>query len=531
MSRVGLAMHRCLHILEILELICDHLFQRHRGKGSLAALARTCKEIQGPAFDRLWRNQDTLYNIFSCMPCDLFDISDDPDPSGWPRNMRLLRPILATDWHRPLAYTHRVKSLSVSGDCGIGMSDILPAVSASLPFDSLFPNLRELVWLRDEEFLSMRMLLTPTIQTIWLSCEPSHDQLSLLPMLARTCATLKRVTTVSIKMDTDHCRSAMSSFLCMLHSLEHLQAEIPDLKVLQHIGRLATLASLTVNSFPMEIFSMPPVAVASFSALRTLILVIDHIQPATKFLEVYSSLALVQLDVSLATSAPPSALYRFCAALKATCSHKSLMLLTLHSETTHRSPTSAQDEFIFSARSIRTLFCFRILTFISITSPLGFDFDDSTIANMACAWPHLTALLLKSGSQHRPRTTLGCLYPLARHCPHLFRLHITLDASSVPPQDGVVRKRISQQRLVMLCVAQSPISPPTLEVARLISALFPGLIYLSTVRDDDDERPEPDLDDEQQEWRDLWCEVNEHIPVLVAIREEERAITREELAS
>jgi hypothetical protein len=42
-------MHRCLDVVELVALICSEL----REQNALAALARTCKKLQGPALDRL----------------------------------------------------------------------------------------------------------------------------------------------------------------------------------------------------------------------------------------------------------------------------------------------------------------------------------------------------------------------------------------------------------------------------------------------------------------------------------------------
>jgi hypothetical protein len=68
-------MHRALGILDIIELICAHV-QAH-GAGSaerdFAALARTCKDFQEPALDRLWREQRTITNILTCLPPNLWE--------------------------------------------------------------------------------------------------------------------------------------------------------------------------------------------------------------------------------------------------------------------------------------------------------------------------------------------------------------------------------------------------------------------------------------------------------------------------
>lgn len=68
-------MHRCLQILEMVEMVCFQ-FDPYpsRDVKDLASLARTCTIFQGPALDVLWKVQRTLMNLVRCMPTDLFDV-------------------------------------------------------------------------------------------------------------------------------------------------------------------------------------------------------------------------------------------------------------------------------------------------------------------------------------------------------------------------------------------------------------------------------------------------------------------------
>lgn len=92
-TKSAFTMHRCLQIYEILHIISSHLIQL-KLEASLAALARTCKAIEGPALDCLWHDQETIYNILSCMPRDLFDVYADKSgsQSKWGVVCNLSRP-------------------------------------------------------------------------------------------------------------------------------------------------------------------------------------------------------------------------------------------------------------------------------------------------------------------------------------------------------------------------------------------------------------------------------------------------------
>ncbi|KAJ7479586.1 hypothetical protein FB451DRAFT_1365354 [Mycena latifolia] len=473
-SSPAAGMHRCLDIIELVvlvEIICSYLFLLPRGEKALVALARTCKKLQGPALNRLWRNQNTLRNILSCMPPGVFHIHEEPNPDvvGGPvrRRMRLLRPILAADWQRPIEYARCVKSLAVSRSDSNRVSDILPVLSSCIPGDCLLPNLRTLKWFPGgDDFLHMRILLAPTLTTLFFSCDLSPSNLSFLPTIARTCTALKELN-IGLPIPTG-----------------------PG-SALKHIGQLPTLTSLNVTSFKLGLSSTPQVPSPGFTALQTLALEVDDIRQGTTFFHLCSLSSLLHIDVTFFSCPPLRGMDTFCTALKASCSHDSLLSLVLDTDGGNDLPEGVGEEtIIIDNDAMRTLFCFGNLTWMSIMSLVGFDFDNSTITDMARAWPHATTLLLKYGGERRPRNTLECLYAFAQHCPDLERLHITLDATPLPTGT----RRASQRRLKYLNVAQSPISAPTLEVARIMSAIFPGLEDLSTYRDgvDDTDEGEPE---------------------------------------
>jgi hypothetical protein len=76
--------HRALSIREVVGLACYHLLpgmhdahglaEVPRGRKALLALASTCKVLQTPALDALWRHQDDIVPWLSCFPDDLFNM-------------------------------------------------------------------------------------------------------------------------------------------------------------------------------------------------------------------------------------------------------------------------------------------------------------------------------------------------------------------------------------------------------------------------------------------------------------------------
>ncbi|KAJ6451119.1 hypothetical protein C8R47DRAFT_945379, partial [Mycena vitilis] len=121
------------------------------------------------------------------------------------------------------------------------------------------------------------------------------------------------------------------------------------------------------------------------------------------------------------------------------------------------------------------LLCFRHLTDLSITSFIGFDLDDSALAELARAWPRIVTLCLSSiHHTHISHATAACLQSFAQHCPRLSQLTLAFDGAAIPGAENTARPRSVQHSLTMLDVQQSPLTPP-ISMARFISGLFPSL--------------------------------------------------------
>ncbi|KAJ7667210.1 hypothetical protein B0H17DRAFT_950602 [Mycena rosella] len=127
-------MHSSLRISELLERIFSHFDHRlATDNGTLAALARTCTAFHDIAVDTLWRHQDTIINLISCMPGDLWEtVAED----GWSgrKMVRLGRPIIVSDWDRLLKYSSRVRSLTCTGSSfQPDLSEIFDAIHLHFP--------------------------------------------------------------------------------------------------------------------------------------------------------------------------------------------------------------------------------------------------------------------------------------------------------------------------------------------------------------------------------------------------------------
>ncbi|KAJ7166950.1 hypothetical protein C8R46DRAFT_899542 [Mycena filopes] len=138
-----------------------------------------------------------------------------------------------------------------------------------------------------------------------------------------------------------------------------------------------------------------------------------------------------------------------------------------------------------TAYTLTPLLLFHNLVRVSLFHAGGFEIDDSTIMEMARAWPRIQHLALKADRICRtePQVTLHGLLAFATHCPVLQSLNITLDATGAVPK---LRSRdfVSQHSLEVLHVVHSPVAEPLRAVAQFVGAIFPQLREITTLHAD-----------------------------------------------
>ncbi|KAJ7116895.1 hypothetical protein C8R44DRAFT_983272 [Mycena epipterygia] len=512
-------MHRCLHIREMVDMVFEFSKSSPR---TLAVLARTCTAFQNPALDILWRDQDTLMNLLRCMPSDLFGEEAESGLNGI-RTLRLLRPIVASDWDRPRLYVPRVKELISGTSGGVSLAEVLPTLSMCLIDDYLFPNLSALFWWHNTgEFPYIHLFLTSKLTTIGLVCKNVVSDLSVLSVLPYKCPTLKDVSiflrnsTREFTTLSSPVKASISMFIHGLLRLEKLNIWIPDMAALEHVGALPTLRSLTLTTLPVALVLSPSSQMPMFTCLRRLALTAVDVQSATTFLGMCVGARLQSVQVDFTAANTSEQMKNFSTAL-ALCrrSHSTLTSLSIDN-----SSSTVAD--VMHTDSLRTLFCFGQLERICIDSMAGFDLDDAAVSDMARAWPCIKSLELRGQNVVRARATLQSLRMLARHCLRLHTFHMTFD-SILPPSTDETQEHVSQKSLTSLNVEDSAIYA-TLPIARFLSGIFPNLKTICTAREHDDDEDDDELEDHGEEipFHRLWKEVESQIPVLMAVREEGR---------
>ncbi|KAJ7109555.1 hypothetical protein C8R43DRAFT_1139661 [Mycena crocata] len=509
-------MHRGLEILEVVEMICAQVASETKdlyplskdAAHTLAVLARTSTTFLNPALDVLWRNQETLVNLLRCMPNDVWEINERVGNRGL--DIRLWRPIVSTDWERPLFYLHRVKSFHTAGFTqNIGFLDVL---DISLPQEYIFPNLQKLDWyphlhtaIRDTAIRQARFFLAPRLTNLQLAPIVNISQLSILANLAIKCPSLTHVSIFTQGFELGGLEiPAVSRFVGGLTRIISIDVPGLDESALDHLAQLPDVMSLRFRGRLKSSQSsrLPSSAHGGFPVLKTLSFIFAALDSVGAILARSSNSPLKRLGISADCDQPTKNTARsFYATLAGHCSiAEQINMYSVGGDILH------------------PLFSFTNLVSVKLWHPVGFDLDDATILAMASAWPQIENLSLTSSlSRHMPsRITHEGIYAFAQHCPSLRLLHITFDATLVPKGWNTGETRISQERLICIDVASSPVDRPR-RVAKFMAAIFPNLrrictLYEVVVGGDDGE--DVFVDPEVQAVHDLWKDVEEDLPAF-----------------
>ncbi|KAJ7442077.1 hypothetical protein B0H11DRAFT_1932581 [Mycena galericulata] len=500
-------MHRSWEIPEVVELICAQIGVEDERRTltkdatrDLAVVARSSKVFLNPALDVLWKHQATLANLIRCMPSDLWDIRPIAD-------IRLRRPILPTDWERPLFYMDRVRSFATGF---LESTDFFNTLGLCLPGDWIFPNLELLNWQPwpPRAFHHARLFLTPRIRVLELGSIENISHLSILSNLAVKCPLL---TTVFIRLrlrtvDGNLAVPILSNFLGGLSRVESLELEVPQLDqtALAHLAQLPRLWSLVLRPYRQ---TYEPTARSSIGFSNITCLTVPNVECATALIILAFNAPLDSLTITetaRTNKLTKSTAREFYSVLEGHCSHDALMEIKIAQNFSAVPPQANQIEAsAVDVDILRPLFSFGNLIIVTLAHPVGFDLDDTAILEMACAWPRAKQTVLTSSRtcHMRSRVTLASLGAFARHCPSLEVLGLMFNATHPPvPVTGV-----AQQTLELLEVAHSPISEPS-RVSAFLRSLFPQLHIISTLYEDvvgKSRNISPELQNSHSGWSDV----------------------------
>ncbi|KAJ6464781.1 hypothetical protein C8R47DRAFT_1201747 [Mycena vitilis] len=427
---------------------------------------------------------------------------------------RQLRPFHSSDWDRLRLSARRVRTLGSSSTWPL--HNVFP----SLLFPNrLLRNLRTLDWEQDDvNFHHIHLFLRPTLTRISFQlCSDSESASSLLASLMERCPNLTNILVSSPSSGHLHLR-AVSRFVLDLQAVEALSIPGLDQDAVEHLAQLPTLTSLSLESPPRFTPLQTSRPSPNFPALRTLYLISLSITHVVHFFRMCGDVPLEECDITLFNYFTVDELRSFLDSLSGGVSHSSLTKLSVEID---RGLLHDADPALYTILpdTLSLLIGFSNLTYLALSSLLGFDFDDEAVEQLARAWPRMEVLDLSTPMCcDTPRTTPACLQIFGRHCPHLSSLTMAFDGTVIPEVTLTSAAFTPHERLCDLDVQHSSITS-ALAMTRFLSGSFPNLTGISTNWEfydgvDVDEFPD------QREWVGYWNCWKEVRTVLSELREE-----------
>ncbi|KAJ7161789.1 hypothetical protein C8R43DRAFT_1174497 [Mycena crocata] len=523
-------MHRALQLPELSAMICSHVspdlvYDADRsylepdvdGQRDLAALARTCTTFQEHALDQLWCYQATFAHILRCFPDDLWDVPVILDSVDTLVVQKMIRPMVPSDWVRPLLYMARVRTVNCHARVKPS-EELFEILSAHLPTDYFFPRLRDLSWSRTDALVRYyRTLFIPTITHLYLEVSTTLSNTSFLPILALQCPHL---TEASINHCFDrhfesvealHVLQSTSLFLRRLpHRLQRVGADFLDQAAFEHLAGLPTLEWLEI--FDLEIapliHSLALTGISPFARLTNLNLSSSSAQSVNNIVKTLfdSPLSEIQLTV-------PSGVAFFSAlseTLDVSAAVVSLRRLDLTCSDTNREDQTAgtfPSQYLLKTDALRRFLIFANMRQVALGVVGGFELDDALVLEMARAWPHLESLSFTPECPLRiaRRVTLAGLRSLAQYCPNLDTLKMEFDTQLIPPPEPPSGRIPIASTFGHLLTGHSPILDSS-AVAEFLFDIFPKLILITRNYDsvEDNLYGEDDPTGSVEIFRALW---------------------------
>ncbi|KAJ7205540.1 hypothetical protein GGX14DRAFT_644834 [Mycena pura] len=501
-------MHRCWDVAELTQLIFQKLEPVYPESGTdrcittdgqLYRLALTCRKFCDPALDRLWETTYDFIYLLKCLPSHIWEIPDE--------SFRIRSPVGPGDWERVLTYSKRIRSFHAESDSSCLDASVLQSLVNSLPSGPLIPNLRSLdcqSW--SKLFPHLSRLVGKHVLKIYVEIDgPAAD----LPPIARHCRLLRHVKFNGPYDDST--RDWVSAFLIQLTHLQTVEVFYMTQDAFLHVAGLDHVETLRVRCLDMEAFAEMDRPHILFPALRQLQLWAESVTFATHFMKVLDRAPLETIEVTSgqdSTTINSRALFW---AIHTYCfpSHITLTSITVELAEDFDTLSADTSPYTMPSRVIQPLLGFPNFRHVELSSPVGFILDNEFVDDMARAWPCLESLSI--GAQYPfdfPCTlnpTIMALQSFSRHCPHLRRLSLLVDATNIQTDHSSRTPRTIHTTLKYWNTLYSSIDSPV-EVAIFLSSLFPSLSTTCT-----------SIFYELQ-----WKEVETLVPVYAKIRADER---------
>ncbi|KAF7322103.1 hypothetical protein MKEN_00733900 [Mycena kentingensis (nom. inval.)] len=447
----------------------------------------------------------------------------------------MTRPVLRSDWERPLAYAQRVRSISIPSH-GVPYRDptTLRHLRSSLPHPPLFPNVRTLRWhplaqlQRHEDLVDLVLLfIGPSIVEINMSV-PNARCLSVLPAFIQSCCRLTVVTLLQYDvMRAEGYADAISDFVSQLPSLRELKAPVVRWNGIEMLSRFTNVQRLLLNTLPVPPTSCAPIPTqTAFPSLTEVEVGCTSLPHAARLLDYMLDSLLTSLTVNLHhchTQAECSSFFAVLGSMAANTSLCYLEICAIH-ELDEDHPAFVAHECgaacMLGKRFLDALHPLAALTDLHLHARGDWDISDNDIAALGDALPNLANLSLtatdpeedEAAENRDPQLSLSALFLLAERCPSLESIRVSLNARSAAVP-ALPHRRFNQCTLRQVEVGCSPVEDDH-RIARYLSALFPELQCVL---------PHPN-----SPFAAAWYEISAEMERLVQVRKEEQEWSRME---
>ncbi|KAI4520017.1 hypothetical protein K525DRAFT_286561 [Schizophyllum commune Loenen D] len=466
----------------------DNTFPRSRAwesvvqseKADLCRLTRVSKDWYSCANPLLWERIPDISHLLALLPA----ASLPKIVSRGSKTLTLRRALEQDDWVPVFRLARFVRYVAqvMDGAYRIVLDDgVTASVVACPPVAPLCPSMRQLtVNARcfaeaDELRCILGMFLARGTVSLSLSGRPYSVLHADPQQIIGTCPHLQTLRLnffeagdgrVAALIDALHAHQSLTSLDLMLS--EDLVQVLGSLARMPHLSTLKLMRYHDSEGYPTHI-SLPS---GSFPSLHSLTLYGGiYLTTLHTIMEAWGVLPLQTLRINKIRRPPGMALLATSENIQRHCDHESLVNLKIHC-TLGTENTRLQLSF----RDLLPLSSFHHLATLEIElDEDGNALTDDDVTAMASWWPSLEVLqiCLHYTRDDGPLPTLASLSTLARACPHLRKLELPFNASSVPPVAS------SQQSLVELRVMwYAPIGSQD-EVAHFLRSTFPNLRELT----------------------------------------------------
>ncbi|KAF7318660.1 hypothetical protein HMN09_00377600 [Mycena chlorophos] len=535
-------MHRVLETPELVDLICTELRlgESWEDSNALANLAQTNTQFRDVALDALWYEQDGIQNLLALLPDGIATLLDGPGAK-----VIFSRPLEPADIIPLVPYLHRIRVLFCQMHAQIFQrssashisADVLHAYDAFTNYcerhapsgRKLFPNLRTLTWTPAEHFgpdskCRIRFLETfggPHLTSLTLGgCRETTLQSALHhPAVLRQLHSLMVELPPLPRTQTQPGLDTTSQVIQELRDIRDLNTPIMNARALHHLTQLPSLAQLWLTwprSGPSVV--LPPHTRLVFPELAVLGMEQLGHQPegSTFFADIVRAAELpklvaftLQTEVRCSAEFLDEVLGTFASHHSATAPRfRSFFLINEGPLDTPSRPPG------ISLTALRHLYPFTRLVDLNMEITATLDLDDVFLAELSAAWPLLERLVLTRWNRKyrtltwhqsapRPGVTLLGLQSLARNCPRLINLTISVDSTRPDTEswtDDLLRYHVPET-VHPLCTFNAADSPITnsFAVAWFLAMTFPklGAVGTDNIAEDfpDDEFGMDDDDD------------------------------------